>query len=50
MSFWASSFWGDGFWAPEFWAEISAPTEGRVVLRFQSQAATVVQLSSRIWL
>jgi hypothetical protein len=51
MSFWAEGFWAGGFWAPEFWQEAApAPAEGRVVLRFRSRAATVVELSSRIWL
>jgi hypothetical protein len=51
MSFWVDGFWADGFWAPEFWAEDApAAAEGRVVLRFDSRAAKVVEIDSRIWM
>lgn len=46
MSAWGSS-WGAS-WAGA-WGAITA-AERRVVLRFRSRAATVIELSSRIWL
>lgn len=48
MSFWAEEFWTDSFWAPEFWAEITEVFEGRMVLRFDSRATTVIELNSYI--
>lgn len=50
MSFWATGFWTGSFWAPEFWPDVAELIEGRVVLRFNSRAATVIELDSYIGL